>query len=137
MPVVKRLILHTPPVHLQQNQRFTLSHVRHFRRYTFLLRLIFSHHPRRICRHLVTLSRLLGRRQMFFDCLHPRLLICRLVGSPYRQALSRTLHLLSSAADTTDSRVKLTEVSRSSSFNLKAISTKVQVDHPTFKRKLG
>jgi len=69
---------------------------------------IFSLPPRCICRRRITLSRLPVRRQMFLDCRHPHLVICPLAGSPYRQALSLTPHILSSTADATDFGVKLT-----------------------------
>jgi len=84
-----------------------------------------------ICRLRITLHRLPGQRQMFLDFLHPRLLICPLAGSPYRQALSLTPHHLSSSANTTDSGVKFTYVSHSPLVYVKAISTKVPVVHPT------
>jgi len=63
---------------------------------------------------------------MFLD-FNPSLPICFAAGSPYRQALSFTHHPLSPSADTTDSQVKMTSVSRSSSVNVKDISTKVPV----------
>ena len=85
----------------------------------------------KICHHLITLSHLPGQCQMFLDCHHPHLPKCPLAGSPYSQALSLTPLLLSSATSTTDSRINLTYVSCSSSVNVKAISTKVPVIHPT------
>ena len=88
------------------NRRLTLNHGRHSRCYSFLLSFVLSLPPRRICRHIITLSLIPGRCQMFLDCRHPNLFRCPLVGSLYNQVLSHTPHLLSSTAGTTDSTVK-------------------------------
>jgi hypothetical protein len=58
---------------------------------------------------------------------------CPVIGVPYRHAWSFVHQLLSSTADTTYSHVQLTQLSRSPSVYVKAISAEVPVVHPTIK----
>ena len=95
-----------------------------------LLWFIFGVPPFRICCRLVSLRYFPARRHVWPCWCRACIPRCPLVWNPRRHAWLFGPRLLSSATYTAYSRVQLTQIPRSSSVYVQAISAKVPVVHP-------